>query len=193
MNIKHKTEQQLTALAADGTHPRLLLHSCCGPCATAVLEQLLPYTAVTVYFCNPNIRPEAEYQRRLENNRRVAAHFDVPFLNAPYDPQSFTHAAAGIADTAEGGTRCDHCIKLRLAETAKLARAKTFDLFATTLTVSPHKNAPRINQIGKTLAATFGITHLCSDFKKQNGYHRSIVLSQELGLYRQNYCGCQTG
>ena len=174
--------------------PRLLLHSCCGPCSTSVVTQLVENYSVTVFYYNPNIGPEEEYRLRLENQKKFLREYDpagaVGFVEGAYDPERFYAAARGLEAEKEGGARCTECFKLRLAETARRAAADGFDLFTTTLTVSPHKNAPLINAIGGGLAEEYGVPWLSSDFKKKDGYLRSIKLSKEYGLYRQHYCGC---
>ncbi|MCL2367727.1 MAG: epoxyqueuosine reductase QueH [Oscillospiraceae bacterium] len=165
---------------------KLLLHSCCGPCSTAVLEQLRGQYAPTLYFDNPNIGPESEYWKRLESQRLVTDNL----IEAPYDPTRFLTAIAGLEQEPEGGLRCTRCFTLRLEETARLAVREGFPYFTTTLTVSPHKDAAGINQIGAALGEAYGVTYLARDFKRDGGYQRSVALSKELGLYRQTYCGC---
>lgn len=184
-------------IAAIAGRPRLLLQACCGPCASYVLEYLTQYFDVTVFFYNPNIRPESEYEKRLEALRQLLARMPMehpPVLMAPgWRGADFLSAARGLESEPEGGARCALCFRLRLEETAKRAAADGYDFFGTTLTVSPHKNAPLINAIGEELAAAYGVKWLPSDFKKRNGYLRSIQLSKEYGLYRQDYCGCGWG
>ena len=192
-DYNQEMERQIAALKERDS--RLLLHSCCGPCSTAVLERLAAHFAPTIYFYNPNIDSEAEYQRRLESQRLAiegtSAPHPVSLIAAPYDPAPFESAATGLESEPEGGLRCTHCFTLRLEETAKLAKAEGFPYFTTTLTVSPHKDAERLNQIGAALGEKYGITYLCGDFKKKDGYRRSIALSEKLNLYRQAYCGCR--
>jgi len=168
----------------------LLLHTCCSPYSTAVSERLETHFAVTLYFYNPNIHPEAEYEQRLEAQRTVAEHFQAPLIAAPYDPAPFAAIAAGLDAEPEGGARCTRCFTLRLEETARLAKAEGFDTFTTTLSVRPRKDAARLNEIGMDAGAKYGIPYHSADFKKQGGYQRSVALAKELGLYRQNYCGC---
>ncbi|MCD7768544.1 MAG: epoxyqueuosine reductase QueH [Oscillospiraceae bacterium] len=174
--------------------PRLLLQGCCGPCSSYVLEYITQYFDVTLLFYNPNIRPEAEYDRRLATLKQLLAAMPMEHPPALWEPgwqgQRFEQAVRGMEDLPEGGARCAVCFRLRLEETARQAAEGGFDYFGTTLTVSPHKNAPLINQIGETLAQKYGVRWLPSDFKKRNGYLRSIQLSKEYGLYRQEYCGC---
>jgi predicted adenine nucleotide alpha hydrolase (AANH) superfamily ATPase len=170
--------------------PRLLLHSCCGPCSTAVLERLCRHFDVTLHYYNPNIQPAKEYQKRLETQREVCRRLGITVVEEPYDDGEFMAAAAGLEDEPEGGRRCTECFRLRLQKTAEAARAGGYDYFTTTLTVSPHKNAPLINELGQRAADEWGVPFLPSDFKKREGYKRSIALSAEYGLYRQDYCGC---
>lgn len=173
--------------------PRLLLHACCGPCASSVLEYLTPHFDVTVFYYNPNILPKEEFIKREGALKDVISHFDnVSLITPEQDGQEYISYVKGHKSDEEGGARCSLCFTLRLEKTAKyLAEHKgEFDFFATTLTVSPHKNAPLVNQIGQAAASKFGVCYLDSDFKKRNGYLRSIQLCKEWGIYRQNYCGC---
>jgi len=179
----------------DGEKPSLLLQCCCGPCSSAVLERLCSNFKVTVFFYNPNIYPETEYNKRLEHMmlllKSIGRENEVTFLECKYDPESFYDAVKGHESDREGGARCALCFSLRLDETAKTAKKLGFDYFCSTLTVSPHKNADVINKIGFALGEKHGIKFLPSDFKKKDGYKRSIELSKNFGLYRQEYCGCQ--
>lgn len=174
--------------------PRLLLHSCCAPCSSYVLEYLSQYFAITVLYYNPNIFPEEEYQKRVTEQRRLIAELPakhpIKFLEGRYLPEEFFAVAKGLEDVPEGGERCRKCFRLRLQETAKLASAGGFDYFTTTLSISPLKDAAALNEIGRELAQTYEVSHLPSDFKKRGGYQRSIELSREYELYRQNFCGC---
>ncbi len=174
--------------------PSLLLHSCCAPCSSYVLEYLSHYFRITVFYYNPNIYPEEEYFRRVREQKRLIAELPLPnpvrFLEGPFDPQEFYDAVRGLEHIPEGGDRCRACFRLRLSAAARLAAAQGFDYFTTTLTISPLKNAAALNEIGETLADEYGTRWLPSDFKKKNGYKRSIELSAEYGLYRQDYCGC---
>ena len=169
---------------------KLLLHCCCGPCATAVVERILPFTRPTLYYFNPNTQPFEEYQKRGEEVKKVARHFGLDCIIEEYDCNEFLHTVAGFEDEKEGGRRCPLCFSMRLLATSRYAKDNGYDAFCTTLTVSPHKNAKLINEIGEKIANESGIEWIYSDFKKADGYKRSIVLSNELGLYRQNYCGC---
>lgn len=174
--------------------PSLLLHSCCGPCSSAVLERLTPYFAVTVFFYNPNIFPKEEYDHRLEEQRRLLGEMPLPapvgLIEGAYEPDRFLQAVRGLETEPEGGKRCERCFALRMAETARICRAQRYDLFASTLTVSPHKNADQVNRACEEAALAEGVRSLPADFKKRAGYLRSIALSKEYGLYRQDYCGC---
>ncbi len=179
-----------------GEKKRLLLHSCCGPCSTAVLETLRDEFDITVFFYNPNITEREEYDRRLEAQIKVCEEEKAQggsgeWLEGPYDPESFLEAVKGLEEVPEGGSRCTVCFRLRLEETARQAKALGYEVFGTTLTVSPHKNYKLITQIGQELAEACGLTWLDRDFKKKNGFGRSVELSKEYGLYRQNYCGCR--
>ncbi len=179
--------------------PSLLLHSCCGPCSTSVIESLADAYRVAVFFYNPNITDREEYLKRRENqilfieeyNKKVSADRQIAFLEGEYLPSEFYEAAKGFEDAPEGGERCTKCFILRLERTAQMARMTGYDLFTTTLTVSPHKNYPLISSIGKELALKYGVSFLDRDFKKKDGFKRSIELSKKYGLYRQNYCGCE--
>lgn len=178
-----------------GEKPTLLLHSCCGPCSSYVLEYLTRYFRVTVFYYNPNMDTAEEYQRRVQAQQQLLERAQYPnpvsLVVAPYDHGPFAEAAAGLEQEPEGGARCTACFLLRLEESARLARDGGFDYFAATLTVSPHKDAPRINAIGRILAEKYGVAWLPSDFKKKEGFKRSTILSKEYGLYRQDYCGCE--
>jgi len=172
--------------------PTLLLQSCCGPCSSYVIEYLRQYFELTVLYYNPNIQPEAEYNKRLETQKQLIASMcpEVQLLEIGWDGESFDRIAVGLEAEPEGGARCSACFVLRLERTAKEAAERGYDYFATTLTVSPHKDAQRINAIGLSLAEKHGVKWLPSDFKKREGYKRSIQLSAEYELYRQDYCGC---
>ena len=185
-------EMDKVVASLGGRRPSLLLHSCCGPCSTAVLEVLCPHFAVTLLYYDPNIQPEAEYALRLENQLRVLRelHPEVALLPCEYDGAAFTAAARGLEGEPEGGARCTACFRLRLEYTARAAAVGGFEFFCTTLSVSPHKDAERLNAIGAELGEKYGVRFLPCDFKKRDGYRRSIELSKSLGLYRQNYCGC---
>ncbi len=170
--------------------PSLLMHSCCGPCSSYVLEYLTQYFDITLLFYGPNIQPREEYELRLSHQRRVLEHIPVKILECDYEGEAFDEAVRGLEAEPEGGGRCTVCFRLRLEETARRALEGGYDYFCSTLSVSPHKDAQRINAIGLRLAETYGVKWLPSDFKKRGGYQRSIALSKEYGLYRQDYCGC---
>ena len=174
--------------------PALLLQVCCGPCSSYVLEYLTKHFQVTLLFYNPNIRPEEEYRKRLDALRQLLGSMElaspVTLWETGWRGEEFTAAVRGLESEPEGGSRCPVCFRLRLEETARLAATVGFDYFATTLTVSPHKDADMLNSIGQALAKQYGVAWLPSDFKKRNGYLRSIQLSKEHGIYRQEYCGC---
>lgn len=174
--------------------PSLFLHSCCAPCSSYVLEYLSHFFSITVFYYNPNISPKEEYEHRVEEIRRLIGEMEfvhpVKFVEGRYEPKEFFDMAKGLEDVPEGGERCFRCYRLRMEEAAKLAKEGGYDYFATTLTISPLKNAGKLNEIGEELEGIYKVSHLPSDFKKKNGYKRSIELSHEHGLYRQNYCGC---
>lgn len=182
--------------ACGGDVPRLLLHCCCAPCASYALEYLTPFYLVTILFFNPNIHPREEYNKRAEELTKLLSLAVYPNpvekLIVEYDPAAFESAAEPFLFEPEGGERCRICFRLRLAETAARAKAGEFDFFATTLTVSPHKAAPVINEIGDLEAESRNVKYLRSDFKKRDGYKRSVELSKQYGLYRQQYCGCRS-
>ena len=172
--------------------PHLLLHSCCGPCSSAVLEKLTPHFRVTVFFFNPCIHPAAEYEKRLSEQKRLIeeAKLPVDLLEAVYDPQSYFALVKGLENAPEGGERCLVCFRQRLMATALAAKEHGYDFFTTTLTVSPHKNAENLNRIGQEVSHETGMPFLPADFKKRSGYLRSLELSKEYSLYRQDWCGC---
>lgn len=177
---------------------RLFLHSCCAPCSSYVLEYLSEYFAVTVFYYNPNITESEEYRRRVAEQKRLVEAFNaegkcrypIAFVEGDYDPALFLEAVRGHEKDPEGGERCGICFGIRLREAALLAAKGGYDYFTTTLTISPLKNAERLNTIGEAAGKSAGVAFLPSDFKKKNGYKRSIELSKEYHLYRQNYCGC---
>ena len=190
--MKRNYQLELDRITASlSGRPRLLLHSCCGPCSSYVLEYLTRYFEVFLSYYNPNIQPRAEYDLRLENQLCVLGRMPgVTLVPCGYDGGAYDEAVRGLEDEPEGGARCTECFKLRLDFAAREAKRLGCDYFATTLTVSPHKDAQRINAIGEALAGKYGVKWLPGDFKKRDGYKRSIELSREFGLYRQNYCGC---
>ena len=181
-------------LQQEGKVPRLLLHACCAPCSSAVLEYLSQYFAITLLYYNPNIAPLEEYQKREAELRRLVSQMKfthpVELLPCQYDGQAFVQAARGLEGEPEGGKRCEACFRLRLRYAAQEAARLRFDYYTTTLSISPMKNAPLLNQLGEEIGREFGVAHLPSDFKKKDGYKRSVQLSKEYDLYRQDYCGC---
>lgn len=174
--------------------PRLLLHSCCAPCSSYTLEYLANYFEITVLYYNPNISPKEEFEKRFAEQKRLIesmpAKHKITLIKGEYNYEDFEKIARGYEDVPEGGERCFRCYRLRLSRAAELAREKGFDYFCTTLSISPLKNSQKINEIGYELEKEYGVAWLPSDFKKREGYKRSIELSKEYNLYRQNFCGC---
>lgn len=193
-NYQKELENILASLQKTQQVPRLLLHSCCAPCSSYVLEYLSEWFEIEDFFYNPNISPQEEYQFRADELTRLIREMPLPhpvhFVEGRYDPERFYEMARGLEQVPEGGERCLRCFALRLEEAAQEAKNRHCDYFATTLTISPLKNAQEINRIGEETAARYGIQYLPSDFKKRDGYKRSLELSREYDLYRQNYCGC---
>ncbi len=191
-NYQKLMEEQIASL--DGTES-LLLQSCCGPCSSYVLEVLAKHFKVTVLYYNPNVYPEQEYFKRLEEQIKIINSMpfenEVKLMPCEYNEEEFLSASKGLENEREGGARCKECFILRLEETARLAKENGFDFFTTTLSVSPHKNAPLLNRIGQELQEKYDVKFLFADFKKKEGYKRSIQLSKEYDLYRQEYCGCR--
>ncbi len=197
-NFQKELEQVLTDIKEQKAMGKtLFLHSCCAPCSSYCLEYLRDYFLITVFYYNPNISMKAEYQKRVEEQKRLITAYNqeekgypIKIIEGNYNAQEFYDMAKGMESCPEGKERCFACYELRLRETAKQAKAQGFDFFATTLTISPLKNAAKINEIGKKLSKEYGVSWLFSDFKKKNGYKRSIELSAQYELYRQDYCGC---
>ena len=193
-NYAKELEQLIQKLQQEGKVPRLLLHACCAPCSSAVLEYLSQYFAITLLYYNPNIAPLEEYQKREAELRRLVSQMKfthpVELLPCQYDGQAFVQVARGLEGEPEGGKRCEACFRLRLRYAAQEAARLRFDYYTTTLSISPMKNAPLLNQLGEEIGREFGVAHLPSDFKKKDGYKRSVQLSKEYDLYRQDYCGC---
>lgn len=193
-NYAKELERLIQKLQQEGRVPRLLLHACCAPCSSAVLEYLSQYFAITLLYYNPNIAPLEEYQKREAELRRLVSQMKfthpVALLPCQYDGQAFVQAARGLEGEPEGGKRCEACFRLRLRYAAQEAARLRFDYYTTTLSISPMKNAPLLNQLGEEIGREFGVAHLPSDFKKKDGYKRSVQLSKEYDLYRQDYCGC---
>ena len=172
---------------------KLLLHSCCAPCSTYCISQLAPYFDLTVFYYNPNLDTEDEYSLRMNEQKRYLSEINknIGFAEKGYKAEDFYKITKGLEDVPEGGVRCFACYRLRLEQTALYAKENGFTYFATTLTVSPLKNASKINEIGFEIANEYGLKYLPTDFKKRGGYLKSVEMSREHGLYRQNYCGCR--
>lgn len=194
LNYQKEMEKILTRITKEQKVPRLLLHSCCAPCSSYVLEYLSEFFEITIFYYNPNISPESEYRKRVEEQRRLISElsvkYPVSFAEGNYDYPKFLELSKGLEAVPEGGERCFKCYRLRLTEAARVAKEGGYDYFTTTLSISPLKKADKLNEIGGELAEQYGVPYLFSDFKKRNGYKRSIELSREYGLYRQDYCGC---
>lgn len=192
-NVQKELDALLEKLPKDKP-PRLLLHACCAPCSSYVLEYLSRYFSITLLFYNPNISPQTEYEKRYAELLRLVKEqphrFSVSVAPCGYDPEIFFSAVRGMESLPEGGARCAVCYRMRLEAAAKAAKEGGFDYFTTTLSISPLKDAEKLNAIGAELSEEYGVPYLFSDFKKKEGYKRSIVLSREYRLYRQNYCGC---
>lgn len=171
--------------------PKLLLHSCCGPCSTSVLELLSKYFDIDVYYYNPNIYPESEFIKRKNEQQRLLETLGIKYIEGKYNYELFKKNVKGLEEEKEGGLRCKACISFRMENTALYAKENNYDFFTTTLSVSPYKNSKMINEIGFSLEKKYGVKYLYSDFKKNDGYKKSIELSKKYKLYRQNYCGCQ--
>jgi len=195
MVVSRPLEDAIAELEVSAKTPKLLLHCCCAPCASHVLERLSPFFRITALFFNPNIKPREEYDKRAAELLKLlslAGYVNtVDAIVCEYDPASYDAVAAPFWDEPEGGRRCMKCFELRLGETAMRAASLGYDYFTTTLSVSPHKDAELLNKTGADMAERFGGVYLVSDFKKRDGYKRSVELSKQYGLYRQNYCGCQ--
>uniref|UniRef100_UPI0040579F63 epoxyqueuosine reductase QueH n=1 Tax=Agathobacter sp. TaxID=2021311 RepID=UPI0040579F63 len=194
INYQAKMEEIIKAKCSGQEVPTLLLHSCCAPCSSYCLELLSSYFRVTVFYYNPNIYPPEEYFMRAEEQRRFIkqfpAKYPISFVEGSYDTDRFYEMAKGKEQAKEGGERCFLCYEMRLRETCEYAKTHGFDFFTTTLSISPLKNAEKLNEIGEKLENEYGISYLYSDFKKKNGYKRSTDISKEYGMYRQDYCGC---
>ena len=193
-NYQRELEAVIKENESKSRVPRLLLHSCCAPCSSSVLEYLSDYFEITVFYYNPTISPAEEYEKRAAEQqhliRELPAKHPIHLVVGAYEPERFYAVSRGLEQVPEGGERCFRCFRLRLEEAAKMAAEGGFDYFATTLTISPLKNAQKLNEIGEELSELYKVEHLPSDFKKKNGYKRSVELSALYGLYRQNYCGC---
>lgn len=194
VNYQKELDKVIDKIQRDGITPTLLLHVCCAPCSSYCLEYLSQYFKIIVFFYNPNISFKEEYDYRLSEEKRLIGEMKfknpVEIIDSRYDPNEFFSAVKGLENEPEGGRRCLECFRLRLRESCKKAKEIGADYITTTLTISPLKNAQALNEIGSECAKEYGVSWLFSDFKKREGYKRSIVLSQEYDLYRQNYCGC---
>lgn len=193
-NYSRELEAILRELELSGKTPSLLLHACCAPCSSYVLEYLSRYFSISILYYNPNIAPETEYEKRKAELERLISEMPmknpVTLLPCGYDGEAFEKAAKGFENVPEGGERCMRCFRLRLRRAAEEAKRLGFDYFTTTLSISPLKNAPALNRIGEEVGEELGVRHLPADFKKKEGYKRSLELSREYDLYRQDYCGC---
>lgn len=191
MNYDKLMEEQMSSTKEGST---LLLHACCAPCSSACLERLSNFFKITIIYYNPNITGEKEYLKRLEELKnfiqKIKVKYPINIIDTRYDPKEFFEISKGLEKEKERGKRCYKCYELRLEETAKVAKENNFDFFATTLTLSPYKKTDWLNEIGENLSNKYQTSYLYSDFKKKNGYKRSIELSKEYNLYRQDYCGC---
>ncbi|MBE5890527.1 MAG: epoxyqueuosine reductase QueH [Lachnospiraceae bacterium] len=194
INYQSVMEQEIAMLQEQNRVPRLLLHSCCGPCSSFCIKSLSDYFYVTVYYYNPNIYPPEEYALRAKEQERFIKEFPtkypVSFVEGRFDPQEFYQCVKGLENLPEGGERCFRCYQLRLEDTVKYAKENKFDYFTTTLSISPLKNAQKLNEIGGELANAYGVPYLFSDFKKKDGYKQSTLIAKEYDMYRQYYCGC---
>lgn len=193
VNYKRLMDAEIETIKATDKKPTLLLHACCAPCSSAVLEVLSDVFDITLFFYNPNISPESEFNFRLDELKRLTGDMnlsDIGIVVSEYNNSEFFEIAKGLENLAEGGARCKKCYRLRLSKSVEYAKANGFDYVTTTLSISPHKNADWLNEIGKELADSAEIKYLYSDFKKGEGYKRSCELSKLYNLYRQDYCGC---
>lgn len=193
INYQKELEKTLQALNFNKEKLRLCLHSCCGPCSSYVLEYLSQYFDITLLYYNPCIYPQDEYEKRCIAQKKVleSTDSDINIVICDYDHDEFLRFVKGFENEKEGGARCELCYAQRLDFAAKYAKCNGFDYFCTTLSVSPYKNAQKLNRLGESIAAKYNVKYLFSDFKKKNGYKRSIELSKQMGLYRQEYCGCE--
>ena len=185
-------DKEIEYIKTLGKKPKLLLHACCAPCSSAVLENLAEIFDITLFFYNPNISPEEEFTFRLEELRRLVPEMGLSadVVSPPYDNEEFESVIKGMETLPEGGERCKACYRLRLEKSVSFAKENGFDYVTTTLSISPYKNAQWLNEIGKEMGEKYGVKYLFSDFKKGDGYKRSCALSENYNLYRQNYCGC---
>ena len=210
VNYAKELEKKIVLFQQEGRYPRLLLHACCAPCSSYCLEYLRQFFDITVFFYNPNIMNEPEYRKRVEEEKRLINEYNrqvdtgdfegmnsdkgarrIEIIEGDYIVKDYLDAVKGLESCPEGGDRCTKCFKLRLEESAKIAKEKGFEFFTTTLTISPLKDADRLNRIGQEMGEKYGVEFLPSDFKKKEGYKRSIELSHKFDLYRQDFCGCE--
>lgn len=195
INYQKKLDEIIKGIISTNKTPSLLLHSCCAPCSSYVLEYLSEIFKITILYYNPNIYPKIEYQRRLAEQKNFINIFpvknEVNLIEDEYNESEFLEAIKGKKQDKEGGIRCFACYKLRLIRSAQFAKDNNFEYFTTTLSISPHKNSQKLNEIGKELSEKFEVKYLYSDFKKKDGFKRSLVLSNKYNLYRQDYCGCR--
>ena len=191
-NYQLELDKTLKKITAENIRPKLLLHACCAPCSSYVLEYLTNYFDITVFFYNPNISPESEYLHRVSEIKRLISEMcpSVKFIEGRYEPKKFYEMAKGLENEPERGARCVKCYRMRIEESAVIAKQNNFDYFTTTLSISPQKDSHVLNSIGKEISEIYNVPYLYSDFKKKGGYKRSIELSAEFHLYRQNFCGC---
>lgn len=194
INYQIELDKIIENLQKEKKVPTLLLHSCCAPCSSYCLSYLANYFKITIFYYNPNISPAEEYAKRVEEQKRLInelpVKYKVSFKEGLYEPDKFFDMAKGLEEVPEGGSRCFKCYEMRQREAALYASENGFDFFTTTLSISPHKNAAKLNEIGLKLEKEYGIRYLVSDFKKKGGYLKSIEYSRQYDLYRQNYCGC---
>ena len=191
-NYQLELDKTLKKITSENIRPKLLLHACCAPCSSYVLEYLTNYFDITVFFYNPNISPESEYLHRVNEIKRLISEMcpSVKFIEGRYEPKKFYEMAKGLENEPERGARCVKCYRMRIEESAVIAKQNNFDYFTTTLSISPQKDSHVLNSIGKEISEIYNVPYLYSDFKKKGGYKRSIELSAEFHLYRQNFCGC---
>lgn len=194
MNYQKKLDDILDELNLDSRLPKLLLHACCAPCSSYVLEYLSNYFEITLYYYNPNIHPETEYTRRINELKKFITEYKtknkINLVEENYNPKEYFNVVKGLEDLGERSKRCYKCYEFRMEKAIKYAKENNFDYFTTTLSISPYKDAVWINEIGSMLEEKYNLKYLYADFKKKNGYKRSLELSKEYGLYRQDYCGC---
>lgn len=195
VNYQLELDKIIEKITKEGKVPTLLMHSCCAPCSSYCLSYLAQYFAITLYYYNPNISPKEEYEKRVDEQIRLIGELpvkhEISFVEGTYEPERFYEMAKGLEKVPEGGIRCFQCYEMRQREAAVYGKEHGFDYFTTTLSVSPHKNAAKLNEIGLALEKEYGISYLVSDFKKRGGYLKSIEYSKEYDLYRQNFCGCE--